>query len=363
MDYYEELGLRRSATVQEIRHAYKVMARLVHPDGQANEPVRDMAERQMKRLNEILSTLTNEQSRQEYDAGLTAAVGPALGGAGGTNSAAARQAAPNRGTARPGRWWQGAQSLPPRVDSRRVILPAWVRPIVENWFWIALTLVVVCVGVWYEAQNKSEAVSSALLAPVPEGKRTPQDVTQPQRQDARTEAGSGELDKIPQETAPRDYRPPAAERSPAEPARQEPTPPPVQTAPYQAPSRETGLREAARVPPSVPSSAAPATASAAPSTTLGPTAQPAPPSVTSAASKPEAANTAPAGTAKTHTSPLSGNWLYVPDPAEKIQPGAYPATYVELLLAEEHGRLRGTYRAQYQIPDRAVSAIKFVKTR
>jgi hypothetical protein len=52
---------------------------------------------------------------------------------------------------------------------------------------------------------------------------------------------------------------------------------------------------------------------------------------------------------------FAGNWLYVPDPAEKIPPGTYPATYIELLLAENHGRLAGTYRAHYRIADRAVS--------
>jgi len=70
MDYYEELGLKPTATSQEIRQAYKVMARLVHPDGQADERVREMAERQMRRLNQILATLTDDHARRAYDAEL-----------------------------------------------------------------------------------------------------------------------------------------------------------------------------------------------------------------------------------------------------------------------------------------------------
>jgi hypothetical protein len=62
-----------------------------------------------------------------------------------------------------------------------------------------------------------------------------------------------------------------------------------------------------------------------------------------------------AGAIQPRRSPFSGNWLYVPDPSEKSAPGAYPATYVELLMGEEHGRLRGTYRAEYRVTDRAVS--------
>jgi hypothetical protein len=75
-----------------------------------------------------------------------------------------------------------------------------------------------------------------------------------------------------------------------------------------------------------------------------------------AAANPEPAGALPAaGAIKPRSSPFSGNWLYVPDPSEKSAPGAYPATYVELLMGEDHGRLRGAYRAEYRVTDRAVS--------
>jgi hypothetical protein len=52
---------------------------------------------------------------------------------------------------------------------------------------------------------------------------------------------------------------------------------------------------------------------------------------------------------------FAGNWLYVPAGGDVPAPGSYPATYVELLLTEEHGGLSGSYRARYRIPDLAVS--------
>jgi len=34
MNYYEELGIRQDAALEEIRQAYKLLARLLHPDAQ-----------------------------------------------------------------------------------------------------------------------------------------------------------------------------------------------------------------------------------------------------------------------------------------------------------------------------------------
>jgi hypothetical protein len=70
MNYYEELGVSQSASTEEIRRAYKALARLVHPDQCADEKLRGLAEIQMKRLNEILATLANPEDRRRYDAAL-----------------------------------------------------------------------------------------------------------------------------------------------------------------------------------------------------------------------------------------------------------------------------------------------------
>lgn len=67
MSYYEELGVERTATTEEIRRAYKRLTKLLHPDHQLDPELRAAAERQMRRLNQIQEVLTNPESRVRYD--------------------------------------------------------------------------------------------------------------------------------------------------------------------------------------------------------------------------------------------------------------------------------------------------------
>jgi hypothetical protein len=82
MDYYEELGLSRSASVSDIRQAYKQLVRLLHPDHCPDEAAKRMAELQMKRLNGILEILTDPAERAYYDSGKPAAPVAQLAGRG-----------------------------------------------------------------------------------------------------------------------------------------------------------------------------------------------------------------------------------------------------------------------------------------
>lgn len=70
MNYYEELGVERSASSVEIRQAYRNLAKLMHPDQCPEGALRILAETQMKRLNQILTVLEDPHQRMAYDAAL-----------------------------------------------------------------------------------------------------------------------------------------------------------------------------------------------------------------------------------------------------------------------------------------------------
>jgi hypothetical protein len=67
MDYYEEFGVPRSASQREIRSAWKRLARFYHPDLQTDPEMRETAELEMRRLNQMLAVLTQPLERVRYD--------------------------------------------------------------------------------------------------------------------------------------------------------------------------------------------------------------------------------------------------------------------------------------------------------
>lgn len=63
-DYYEVLGVSRGASEQEIKKAYRRLARDHHPDA---NPEDSEAEERFKELTEAYEVLSNPESRQAYD--------------------------------------------------------------------------------------------------------------------------------------------------------------------------------------------------------------------------------------------------------------------------------------------------------
>ncbi len=78
-DYYEILGVERSATVEEIKKAYRKKAIEHHPD---KNPGDKDAEEKFKEAAEAYDVLSDAQKRQRYDQFGHAGVGGASGGGG-----------------------------------------------------------------------------------------------------------------------------------------------------------------------------------------------------------------------------------------------------------------------------------------
>ena len=63
-DYYETLGLSRGASEQDIKTAFRRLAKDCHPDRHPNDK---SAEHKFKELNEAYEALRDPQKRAAYD--------------------------------------------------------------------------------------------------------------------------------------------------------------------------------------------------------------------------------------------------------------------------------------------------------
>jgi hypothetical protein len=271
MTYYEELGLRPDATPEEIRQAYRHLARLLHPDAQGDQTLRSFAERQMARLNAIHATLADPIRRQQYDASLNQA--------------------------------RALVHLAPGEAIRR-------RSVYRDMGFMAagIALASLCWQLMTEPAQHAPARQTARPGPQPE-----------------TAAANAAV-------APRWRRPPAA------------TAPRVVTHARQEEARVHADAPAAPVslaePVAEPAALAPAIEAASPPATSILPPLPAP------ADRPAAA-AAPG---------FAGTWVYVRPKVLPSQMSLYPAAYIEAVIVEDGGVLRGRYRARYEVPDRPISS-------
>jgi molecular chaperone DnaJ len=72
-DYYELLGLRRTASLAEVRRAYQKLARRLHPDLNPGDPA---ASERFRSVSSAFEVLSDPQRRAQYDRGETAAATP-----------------------------------------------------------------------------------------------------------------------------------------------------------------------------------------------------------------------------------------------------------------------------------------------
>ena len=63
-DYYKTLGVAKGASADEIKKAYRKLARKYHPDANKGDP---KAEAKFKEISEAYNTLSDEKRRKEYD--------------------------------------------------------------------------------------------------------------------------------------------------------------------------------------------------------------------------------------------------------------------------------------------------------
>ena len=105
LTHYDVLGVRTGASGAEVKHAYRHLAKVLHPDRHAQAPTADRqrAEDALRRLNEAYRVLRDADRRRAYDATLHPGVQPAGGTAASTPGWAGRR--------RP--WLWGFRSLPP----------------------------------------------------------------------------------------------------------------------------------------------------------------------------------------------------------------------------------------------------------
>ena len=60
-DPYKVLGVSPDASDAEIKKAYRELAKKYHPDNYVNNPLKDLADEKMKKINEAYDQITNER--------------------------------------------------------------------------------------------------------------------------------------------------------------------------------------------------------------------------------------------------------------------------------------------------------------
>lgn len=309
MTYYEELGITPRASAEEIRDAYKQLARLLHPDRMQDARQRALAECQMKRLNDVYHTLSNPEHRRVYDLSLTE-----------------RPTVPEvifvpqpvaRGTRR--KLLFGPASMVSAGLAGGVLSFLLTGPD----------------GVVHKPAIASESGSPPVQIQTPRQARTPAPVaapaagiTGPMAQTAGTQAGGAQagagLDALITNLRTR-----------------------LNQAEHDRDQALAKLQVQERL--NHPDAGGPGAAAAAELAVVEPV-RPLPEAPASVAG---GATASPAG-ASTSKKSLTGQWYYVKPQGGLVRQNLYPPEFIESAIVEENGLIRGRYRARYKVVDRAI---------
>jgi DnaJ-class molecular chaperone len=108
-DYYDTLGVSKSATADEIKSAYRKLARKLHPDATKNDP---KSTEKFKEVQEAYDVLSDSTKRSNYDQFGHAGVGSGSAGPAGVDPFEAfRRAQQARGAGGGNRRWNGGPGV------------------------------------------------------------------------------------------------------------------------------------------------------------------------------------------------------------------------------------------------------------
>lgn len=356
MDYYEELGISRTATEEEIRRAHRRLTKLLHPDQQTDDAVKQLAETQMRRVNSIVEVLCDPQRRKEYDQGFRDGV-PLF-----------QAARPKRGTFHSWPWWVGST------------VGAVVLTVGAVWFWADKW------GSSFGDHSPTYIASGAETGPEPNraaaaAQAPPQAAPQPQVTSHSTQTPAEkipasaseppEATPVPSRTIATVPAPEVENRSDIRNAHAAQAKEPVQRSNptvtiAEVPRRRTlnlHLSEVSARPsasrtelpaaPALSTSGLPRieAASMPPASLPAAPRPPEPVAPTNVSNTAPGSNTAPA--AAKASDPLIGEWVYAPSEPEKRKAGFYPPEFIDLKIWNQGG-LRGEYRARYHVTDKPI---------
>lgn len=295
INFYEALGVAPDASAQEIREAFHLHVRLLHPDQHADPQLRNLAEKQMRKLNRIYAVLSDPHSRNAYDLAV-----------------------------------HGIAAVPPAVDPAPL---SEFRRLAAKTPWAAAILVSAGALIWlaYDATPPSQ------------NRSFDPDTVRASSSSVTTQPAQPARGGMPESASAQIARLKAALRA-AETQRDEAL---HQLAKLRG-TTETGTAETPLAQTPRPAEVTPATPPPIVAESAAAPKLPAPSPVIANASPPRVVNPA--------NRRLAGFWFYAvpPEGQQNKNRALYLPEFIEATIAEDNGTIHGRYRSRFMIEDRAI---------